>query len=560
MRACVSFRVFRCAAALVAVAASVLVQAPAGAAMPDRPDPLRTAWVWPLDGAVVRAFDPPATPFGRGHLGIDLAARPGTPVRAAGAGVVVFAGAVAGSLHVVVAHPGDLRTSYSFVASIAVRRGERVRTGDVVGTTGGLGGDHAGAVLHFGLRVGATYVDPMQLLRPDLAAVVHLAPTRDAPLPASVHDERGGLVAGLARDLRGAGRLAAGAYDAARSALASAAVWTRDHVADAGGAATRALASALPFQSAAMRAFVEWIGQHGHCDAHAPAADGSGGSDHRVVLVAGIDSSLTGGATSMHLPVAALGYAQSDVTSFSYARDGGDYTAADTEGPLLVAARRLGAQLRDLERKEPGREVDLLAHSQGGVVTEVFLTLVYDPTDPSYPPLGTVVTLSSPLAGAPIASAIADVRSTRSGRAALGLLATGSAGALAFPSPSSPAVRDLASGSPLMRRLDAAHLPEQVDLTAVGAATDLMVPGNASWRRGANHTVIVPKTLDAHNGILGDPEALRAVRAALERRPLPCRSLATILAGEVVPETIARLERGAGHVGEVAGGVVDAAS
>ena len=58
-------------------------------------------------------------------------------MRAANAGEVTFAGSVAGSLHVVVAHGGGLRTSSSFLATITVRRGQRVARGDVVGTAGG---------------------------------------------------------------------------------------------------------------------------------------------------------------------------------------------------------------------------------------------------------------------------------------------------------------------------------------------------------------------------------------------------------------------------------------
>jgi hypothetical protein len=47
----------------------------------------------------------------------------------------------------------------------------------VIGTTGGRGEQHDGSVLHVGVRVGDTYIDPMQLFGPpDLAAVVHLAP------------------------------------------------------------------------------------------------------------------------------------------------------------------------------------------------------------------------------------------------------------------------------------------------------------------------------------------------------------------------------------------------
>jgi murein DD-endopeptidase MepM/ murein hydrolase activator NlpD len=134
-------------------------------------------WQRPVAGRVVRPFQAPAFRYGAGHLGVDLAAAPGTPVRAAGAGTVVFAGVVAGTMHVVISHRPDLRTSYSFLASIRVRRGEEVARGAVIATTGGRGDQHDGSVLHVGVRVGDTYVDPMQLFGPpDLAAVVHLAP------------------------------------------------------------------------------------------------------------------------------------------------------------------------------------------------------------------------------------------------------------------------------------------------------------------------------------------------------------------------------------------------
>jgi hypothetical protein len=133
-------------------------------------------WSPPVNGPVVRGFDPPDTVFGPGHLGVDFAVVPGTAARAAGDGVVVFAGRVGAGLHVVVRHPGEVRTTVSFLATIAVVVGEVVHRGASLGTTGGTGPGHAAGVLHFGVRVGPTYIDPMLLFAPpDLAAVVHLA-------------------------------------------------------------------------------------------------------------------------------------------------------------------------------------------------------------------------------------------------------------------------------------------------------------------------------------------------------------------------------------------------
>jgi len=56
-------------------------------------------------------------------------------VRAAADGEVTFAGQVGGSHHVVVLHADGLRTSYSFLDTVAVHRGDHVVQGDVVGTS-----------------------------------------------------------------------------------------------------------------------------------------------------------------------------------------------------------------------------------------------------------------------------------------------------------------------------------------------------------------------------------------------------------------------------------------
>ena len=121
---------------------------------------------WPVSGppAVVRAFHAPAFRFGPGHRGVDLAAVSGAPVLAAGAGTVVFAGAVAGRGVVSVDHPGGLRTTYEPV-SPTVTAGDRVARGQQIGTVApGHRGCTATACLHWGVRRGADYLDPLRLV------------------------------------------------------------------------------------------------------------------------------------------------------------------------------------------------------------------------------------------------------------------------------------------------------------------------------------------------------------------------------------------------------------
>jgi murein DD-endopeptidase MepM/ murein hydrolase activator NlpD len=134
-------------------------------------------YAWPLHGAVVRRFEPPDSPYGSGHRGIDIAASAGTPVRASSGGMVAFAGTVAGSRHVSIDHPDGIRTTYSFLSAVGVRAGDTVVRGSVIGASGS---GHPGSEshhLHFGARLAGEYIDPMLLLeRGSLVGLVHLAP------------------------------------------------------------------------------------------------------------------------------------------------------------------------------------------------------------------------------------------------------------------------------------------------------------------------------------------------------------------------------------------------
>ncbi len=126
------------------------------------------SWTWPLDGkpAVVRPFTPPPRPWLAGHRGVDLAGRAGALVLAAGSGRVVYAGVLAGRGVVSIDHPGGLRTTYEPVLA-SVRQGDEVGVGSVIGV---LEPGHVGcpvaACLHWGLRRGHTYLDPLLLVRP----------------------------------------------------------------------------------------------------------------------------------------------------------------------------------------------------------------------------------------------------------------------------------------------------------------------------------------------------------------------------------------------------------
>lgn len=136
-------------------------------------------WQWPLSPTpeVVRPAQLPAEPWLPGHRGVDLATAAGSPVLAAGAGTVSFAGVVVDRGVVVVTH-GELRTTYEPVDPL-VARGDVVVAGEPLGVLSAVPVHCAPRpCLHWGLRRAEVYLDPLLLVRPGRA---RLLPVWGAP-------------------------------------------------------------------------------------------------------------------------------------------------------------------------------------------------------------------------------------------------------------------------------------------------------------------------------------------------------------------------------------------
>lgn len=123
----------------------------------------RPRWSLPLYSSIVSPF---GYRWGRFHSGVDFAAGIGTPVHAAGDGVVTYPGdGTAGyGIVMVIAHPDGASTWYCHLNGTVARVGQRVKAGDVIGYSGATG-NVTGPHLHFEVRFANTPVDPVPWLR-----------------------------------------------------------------------------------------------------------------------------------------------------------------------------------------------------------------------------------------------------------------------------------------------------------------------------------------------------------------------------------------------------------
>lgn len=144
-------------------------------AMPPGPSPLPEPSVserasqavlrWPVRAP--RLSSRFGTRWGKLHEGIDMAAPIGTPVLAAAAGTVIYAGDQVrgyGNM-VVVRHPNDLVTVYAHNSLLLVHTGDEVTVGQEIARVGDTGRSTA-PHLHFEVRRNETPQDPMPFLPP----------------------------------------------------------------------------------------------------------------------------------------------------------------------------------------------------------------------------------------------------------------------------------------------------------------------------------------------------------------------------------------------------------
>ncbi len=138
--------------------------------------------LWPVEGRLLGAFGRRTDPFsgeGAMHMGVDIGAPTGTPVRATADGVVVYAQMESGYGKLIrVDHGNGIQTYYAHLSQFYVNVGQDVHRGEVIGAVGSTGRVTA-PHLHYEVRRAGAPMNPAHFLAGApfyQATVVHTDP------------------------------------------------------------------------------------------------------------------------------------------------------------------------------------------------------------------------------------------------------------------------------------------------------------------------------------------------------------------------------------------------
>ena len=115
----------------------------------------------------------------RAHKGVDLAAPTGTPIYATADGIVSKAQRFSSyGLYVSVEHGGQLQTRFAHMSKIAVKSGDTVRKGDIIGYVGSTGRS-TGPHLHYEVRIAQKAVNPIPYMTESSVRIASAEPTEE---------------------------------------------------------------------------------------------------------------------------------------------------------------------------------------------------------------------------------------------------------------------------------------------------------------------------------------------------------------------------------------------
>jgi hypothetical protein len=242
-------------------------------------------------------------------------------------------------------------------------------------------------------------------------------------------------------------------------------------------------------------------------------------TDNVAVVIGGIASSTAEGASYEAFRVPELlGYPSDRTYVFSYRGVDGPhlhepYERADTYAGLEDAAGRLTTLMLRIAKDHPGMGVDLIAHSQGGIVARTYLQRAARAWQAGLPGVEHLVTFATPHHGTEAAAMAARLRD--GSYVGAGLM-EGAGWFLPIPDADAPALADLTVDSKLIEDLARNDVLYGTQVLSMGTRNDLAVPASrALYHRGRTAIVDGDSWFRSHSTILAAPGALALAHSFL---------------------------------------------
>jgi hypothetical protein len=264
-----------------------------------------------------------------------------------------------------------------------------------------------------------------------------------------------------------------------------------------------------------------------------------------------------------------LGYNESDVYFFSYKgrpknnakspRAGSfefhePYSRQDTYQPIEESALKLSQQIQAIQKAHPGRKIDIVAHSQGGAVSQYYLANLYRPdraplrSQKTSPHVANFVSISSPHLGTPGATGYATLTDSWHGRETyLGIEKT--VERLGLPKGSADSSIQLNPDSDFIKDAVRDWNAKKVNATTITTPLDVAVIPKYTRLEGAQHYTVWIDPFDAkplghHGTVVGMPETKAIVYNALRGTPSRCTGFMNAISDEITGEAIGHTESG----------------
>lgn len=263
-----------------------------------------------------------------------------------------------------------------------------------------------------------------------------------------------------------------------------------------------------------------------------------------------------------------LGYDMKDVYYFSYkgplsaserAESGSfslhdPYSSDDTYQPLEDSALQLQQQIDAIHRSHPGKQIDIIAHSQGGAVSQFYLTYLYrgenvmTAKEASTVTIENFLSISSPHLGAEGArgySILADTAYGKSNFPGIQKMTE----SIGLPRGDEPSSMQLDPDSFFVKRATRDWDPKKVRATTIATPFDLAVMPDRTRLKGANHYTVWVDPLSVkpwghHSAVIWDPETKAIIYNALRRTPSQCTGFLNAVSDEMTGSAVGKAQVG----------------